>query len=109
MQNPIEDEWNNKQWYNEKGICHREDGPAVEWRNGDKEWYINGLRHREDGPAMEYANGTKIWYINGECHRLDGPAIEWYEGDVEWYYHDKFIKCSSLEEFEKLLKLRMFW
>ena len=20
---------------------HREDGPAIEWANGDKEWYLN--------------------------------------------------------------------
>jgi hypothetical protein len=30
-----------KNWYvNDK--CHREDGPAVEWPNGDKKWYLNG-------------------------------------------------------------------
>jgi len=30
---------------------HREDGPAVEWYNGSKEWYKNAKLHREDGPA----------------------------------------------------------
>ena len=30
--------------------------------NGTKEWYLNGLCHREDGPAIEYANGDKAWY-----------------------------------------------
>jgi hypothetical protein len=27
-------------------------------------WYINGKLHREDGPAVKYASGDKEWYIN---------------------------------------------
>ena len=38
---------------------HREDGPAVEYADGSKEWYLNGKLHREDGPACEYADGSK--------------------------------------------------
>lgn len=26
----------------------------------------NGNLHREDGPAIEYANGQKVWYIRGK-------------------------------------------
>jgi len=33
--------------------------------DGTKERYINGLRHREDGPAIEYMNGYKAWYVVG--------------------------------------------
>ena len=33
--------------------------------NGSKEWYLDGLTHREDGPAVEYLNGYKQWYIHG--------------------------------------------
>ena len=29
-------------WYNNDGYLHREDGPAIEFYNGDKEWWING-------------------------------------------------------------------
>ena len=64
---------------------HREDGPAVEYADGDKYWYINGKRHREDGSAIEYPDGTKYWYITGECDRENGKAIEWADGDKEWY------------------------
>ena len=32
---------------------------------GTKHWYLNGKRHREDGPAIEYANGDKEWCLNG--------------------------------------------
>ena len=45
---------------------HREDGPAVLWISGGKEWYINGKRHREDGSAVEWADGTKLYYIDGK-------------------------------------------
>jgi hypothetical protein len=31
---------------------------------GDKCWYLNGKLHREDGPAIEYANGYKSWWLN---------------------------------------------
>ena len=33
--------------------------------NGHKEWYLNGQLHREDGPALEWANGDKWWCLNG--------------------------------------------
>ena len=56
-------EYGSKWWFLH-GKLHREDGPAVEWADGDKEWYLNGNRHREDGPAVEMANGTKHWLLN---------------------------------------------
>ena len=33
---------------------------------GTKWWYLNGGPHRENGPAVEYANGSKEWWLNGE-------------------------------------------
>ena len=39
-------------------------GP-VENNDGDKEWYQNGLLHRLDGPAVEWSDGYKAWYIEG--------------------------------------------
>ena len=50
----------------EMRIHHREDGPATEYANGYKEWYLNGKCHREDGPAIDDVNGYKEWYINGK-------------------------------------------
>jgi hypothetical protein len=74
----------SKYWYlNDE--CHREDGPAIEYSNGSKFWYLNGELHREDGPAIEYSNGSKFWYLNGECHREDGPACKYNNGDKFWY------------------------
>jgi len=45
---------------------HRIDGPAIEWADGYKAWYLNGEFHRIDGPAIEHSNGDKSWYLNGE-------------------------------------------
>jgi hypothetical protein len=72
------------EYLNEKGQRHRLDGPAIEWKDGTKLWYINNKYHREDGPAIEWMSGTKKWYINGLCHREDGPAVEWCDGTKEW-------------------------
>jgi hypothetical protein len=76
-------------WRNEKGEYHREDGPAIEWSSGAKEWWLNGKLHRKDGPAVEYANGDKNWFLNGQRHRANGPACEWVDGRKEWYLNGK--------------------
>mgnify|MGYP000359680500 CR=1 FL=1 len=75
---------------------HREDGPAVEWASGDKEWWIDDQLHREDGPAVEWASGDKSWYIKGERHREDGPAIEYANGYKAWYINGELL---SEDEF----------
>jgi hypothetical protein len=105
MTNLVIDEYGTKSWYNEKREYHREDGPAIEWADGTKCWYING-KNKEDGPAVEFVSGEKNWLVNDLLHRKDGPAIEWANGDKEWWYNGD---CSSQEEFEKIIKLRMFW
>jgi hypothetical protein len=73
---------------NENNELHREDGPAVEYRNGDKCWWLNGKLHREDGPAIQCASGRKEWYLNGKLHRIGGPAIEWNR-DAGWFINGK--------------------
>jgi hypothetical protein len=76
----------NTVWYKEgTTIRHREDGPAIEYANGSKAWFINGKCHKEDGPAIEYVDGSKVWCISGQTHREDGPAVEYADGTKEWY------------------------
>jgi hypothetical protein len=43
------DEVGNKYFYKniEMKILHREDGPAVEWWDGRKSWYLNGEKLTE--------------------------------------------------------------
>ena len=35
---------------------------------GNKHYYVNNNLHREEGPACEYANGNKRWYLNHKCY-----------------------------------------
>ena len=78
--------------------------------SGDKYWFAeNGLLHRDDGPAVEYANGDKQWYVNGFRHRDNAPAVEYVSGAKRWYYWGVFIDCDTQEEFEAHLKLKAFW
>ena len=59
--------YNRTEWLDPKtDKLHRLDGPAVEYADGDKEWFVDGKRHRLDGPAVECANGAKEWYVEGE-------------------------------------------
>ena len=60
---PYTNEYGDKFWYDSNGELHREDGPAVEYSNGDKWWCIHGKYHREDGPAYERKNGYKEYYL----------------------------------------------
>ena len=69
----------------EMSIRHRDDGPAVEYADGEKVWYRNGEVHREDGPAVILTFGTKKWFHKGVLHRTDGPAVEWDDGSKTWY------------------------
>ena len=59
------DEYGNRCWKNESNQFHRENGPAIEWSDGTKEWYLDGKLHRTDGPAVEWFDGDKYWYLNG--------------------------------------------
>ena len=83
-------------WYKnaECTILHRIGGPAIEYADGDKLWYVDGNNHRADGPAVENADGYKAWCINGKRHRIDGPARVWPDGDYVWYLNGK-RHCES--------------
>jgi hypothetical protein len=89
---------------NENSKWHREDGPAIEYANGNREWYLNGELHREDGPACEYTtNGSKGWFLNGRLHRKDGPALEYANGEKQYWLngirYDDSYNISSDEEW----------
>lgn len=96
MENLIVDEEGNKFWY------------YVE--SEGKEGYL----HRDDGPAVELTNGDKEWWVSGVLHRLDGPAIE-TEDEQEWWYKGTQIDVSNLEDFNKyrerfrVISLKAFW
>ena len=63
--------------------------------------------HRTDGPAIEYADGSKWWYIHGQRHRTDGPAVECANGHKEWYIKDKKISEEEYNSKEFQVKIVM--
>ncbi len=69
-------------------IVTREDGNIYYYKDKDRT-----ILHREDGPAVEYEDGSKAWFVNGKYHRLDGPAIEYANGFREWFVNGKYL-CS---------------
>ena len=87
------DECCTTRWYKdaEHSIRHRENGPAVEYSNGDELWYHNDQLHRIDGPAIIRVNGHKEWWQNDQCHRIDGPAVVYANGRKNWYINDKVM------------------
>jgi hypothetical protein len=103
----------------EKPICTIDDDYSI--HAGTKRWKLSdGTYHREDGPSVEYPNGDYCWHFNGVSHREDGPAIEWhYHGannkrrlavpKIEWWYHGKQIYCRTQQEFERIIKMQAFW
>jgi len=95
------DEHKTIRWYNDKDEYHRLDGPAIEWANGTKEWYVDGKLHRLDGPAIEWSDGSKEWWVDGKQHRLDGPAIEYADGFKAWYVDGKQMSEKEFNEYTK--------
>ena len=82
----------SKRWYNEHNELHREDGPAVIWRDGTKFWYMNGKLHRLDGPAVEYADGTCYYWIN------DQKLTE-----EEWQIHPDCVSLIIRKNIKKII------
>ena len=103
------DEDGNKFYYKNKRMTieHRLDGPAIEWADGSKEWWVDGKRHRLDGPAVEWADGGKVWWVDGKLHRLDGPAVEYAGGYKAWWVDDKPLSEHEFNALSKPLELTL--
>ncbi len=54
-------------FYTIKGqeFYHREKGPAIIDYDETKQWYQNGKLHRLYGPAVEYNDGHREYWIDG--------------------------------------------
>jgi len=74
-------------YFAQNGGFHREDGPAVIYADGSKEWWVNGNLHRENEPAWIYHDGHKEWWVDGKKHRIDGPAVIFPDGNEEWWFN----------------------
>ena len=82
-------------WFNESNQLHREEGPAVEYSDGEKRWYRNDKLHREDGPAVEMPDGTKEWYLN-----------EYFYTESE--YNDEINKSTIIDDLRILAEKHGF-
>ena len=87
-----------KVWLNDVGVYHREDGPAVEWWHGGKDWYVNGVKHRLDGPATINRIGNKIWFING--FDVNNKITKWAK--------ERDIDLDNLSEEDKMI-IQLEW
>jgi len=84
------------------GQINMKDGCYIDI-TGAEVWVKDGEYHREDGPAIIWKNGTKIWRKNGNLHREDGPAIIYPNGVEEWWLNDqKLNKVLQRIEVQKL-------
>lgn len=67
-------------------MIHCDDGPAVIYYDGRKQWFQYGIEHRTDGPSMTFPDGSERWCFEGICHRIDSPAIiNTLTGEKIWY------------------------
>jgi protein associated with RNAse G/E len=93
---------NYKEYYlNDK--LHREFGPASK-HGGTTYWFKNGIIHRENGPAIEYKEGKKVWIKNGKMHREDGPAVTFFSSE-EWFIEG--VKVDKDDFLNSLIKYKM--
>ena len=68
-------------------------------RHGAKYWLLHGKYHREDGPAVETKDGYRAWYIHGRIRREDGPACEYPDGHKVWYLHGKMVHPEQIVDY----------
>lgn len=82
--------------YKVNGEYHREDGPAIEYFDGNNFWYYYGKLHREDGPAIEDPQEcVYYWYYHDKLHRFDGPAVVSKKGGKSYFIYGKEIEGEN--------------
>jgi hypothetical protein len=67
--------------------------------HGTKYWLLHGKYHREDGPAVETKDGYRAWYLNDKLHREDGPAIEYPDGHKHWSLHGEKVRPEQVVDY----------
>lgn len=61
-----------KRWYNEQGQLHNEHGPAIEYANGSKSWYLNDKELTE----AQFNARTKKQSCDGRVVEIDGKKYK---------------------------------
>lgn len=92
--------------------------PVYNYSKNAKVKYDSSWRYHADNEPAIIDKTLKEWWHHGKRHREDGPAItdstyHWLYGDIftrlEWYYDGKKLSCSTQEEFERFMKMKVFW
>ena len=115
----IKEEYEDRiQWVDENGELHRNNGPAIEYKNGKTVWYIHGMIHRTNGPAVEFKHDgggiQQEWWIKGKLHREDGPAVIKKNGKKEYWKHgeeyteEEYIKLHIVPKRINALKYEKY-
>lgn len=81
-------------YHMKNGKVHRDDGAAIEYYSGHKEWHVNGQYHREDGPACIYSTGLIYFYYKGKCY---GSKVQ-FKTNNSWL--KKVAELKYLESLE---------
>ncbi len=69
------------------------DQPAIEWANGDDEWFFQDKRHRGHGkPAIVRSRGRREWYRHGR------RVMNWNDPDLAWIeiLVNRSVPCFSM-------------
>jgi hypothetical protein len=75
---------------------------VVEFPRRTKWWFKEGKEHREDGPAREYIDGDKEWWLEGKFYYLknirDYVVLDSYQGKygIMWY---KLLKKDKIVDY----------
>ncbi len=80
----IVDDRGDIRWFNEKGQYHREDGPAIESKDGSKLWWLNGIHYKEE-EWKEKVNKPKELFDFNELAVGDYFNANVWGGEVEVY------------------------
>ena len=106
---PVKPRSNEKErWENDEGQLHRDNGPAVEYKDGTRVWWQSDQLHRNGGPAVEHASGYRAWYQNDQRHRDDGPAIEYADGTRMWHLNGRFVAQNADPDYQAVLAANGF-
>lgn len=99
-----------KVWYRH-GKTWRENGkPTEETENGARMWYNeDGILHREDGPAI-MTDDYVAWYDNGKFSRKNGqPARIFFSGGMEWREDGVLHRDHDLPASITKTHIQTFW
>jgi hypothetical protein len=58
------------------------------------------VKHRKNGPAVEFANGNKMWYLFGVIHRENGPAYEGADDQTSYWFDGSVVPVKTLRQFK---------